>query len=245
MSAKAAIPVKRSRWLDWNPKTQVLVEPAADEPTKPTKPGSVGFVGAVPAEDAEIHADADPVELTRASAVLNRAGVRIMQIDGVTTIGIWSDLDGPEIRKTLRTFGSGQLPVRYLDGVGVPTRYKLRRVAGEPVPMAVLSEMERHSSEPWKIRDRMLQEIGWSSKAVSWAEWKAASLNRLFLEQGGTQRPGQITAATVLHGASARSGASSRALARESQGFPAKPSLQNLQNPGLTAGNSDQERTGE
>lgn len=35
---------------------------------------------------------------------------------------------------------------------------------------------------------------------MSWAEWKAAALNRLFLEQGNSRQPGRITAATVLHG---------------------------------------------
>jgi hypothetical protein len=123
-----------------------------------------------------------------------------MQLDGVTTIGIWSDLDGPEARKALRVFGSDGLPVRYLDGAAVPMRYKLRRVEGEPVPQSVLLEMERSLREPWKVRDRLLQEMGWRSKANSWAEWKAAKLNRLFQEQGVTGRPGRITAATVLHG---------------------------------------------
>ncbi len=35
---------------------------------------------------------------------------------------------------------------------------------------------------------------------MSWAEWKAAALNRLFLEQGTSGQPGRITAETVLHG---------------------------------------------
>jgi hypothetical protein len=72
--------------------------------------------------------------------VLNRAGVRIMALEGGATIGVWSDLDGPEVRAALRTFGSDGLPVRYLDGAGVPMHYKARRVEGEPVPMNVLSE---------------------------------------------------------------------------------------------------------
>ena len=144
------------------------------------------------------------MELARASTVLNRAGVRLMQLDGVTTMGIWSDLDGPVIRRALRTYGSDQLPVRYLDGAGVPIRYKLRRVPGEPVPMNVLIEMEKHPEEPWKVRCRMLQEMGWGSAPSSWAEWKASALNRLFQQQGVTGRPGRITAATVRHGKRAR-----------------------------------------
>lgn len=200
MSAKAAGTVKRSRWLDWSPKAQISGDSAGGEPTKPSKPGFVGFVGATSAEPLKIEADPDPAELSRASAVLSRAGVRLMRLDGITTVGIWSDLDGPEIRKALRTFGSHQLPVRYLDGADVPTRYKLRRVDGEPVPMNVLTEMQRHQDEPWKVRDRMLQEMRWCSKATSWAEWKASALNRLFQEQGVTGRPGRITAATVRRG---------------------------------------------
>lgn len=200
MSATAAGLEKRSRWLDWNSKAHISGDSAGGEPTKPSKPSFVGFVGATSPESPKIEAEPAPGALARASAVLNRAGVRIMQLDGVTTIGIWSDLDGQEIRRALRTFGSDQLPVRYLDGAGVPARYKLRHVEGEPVPMNVLAEMERHPDEPWKVRDRMLQEMGWCSKASSWADWKAAALNRLFLEQGVTGRSGRITAATVLHG---------------------------------------------
>jgi hypothetical protein len=35
---------------------------------------------------------------------------------------------------------------------------------------------------------------------ISWAEWKAAELNRLFQERDTSGQPGRITAATVLHG---------------------------------------------
>ena len=176
----------RSRWMDWKPKARILADPAESEPTKPSKPGFVGFEGATSAESPEIEAGPDPAELARASAVLNRAGVRIMAFEGGATIGVWSDLDGPEVRAALGTFGSDRLPVRYLDGAGVPMRYKLRRVEGEPVPMNVLAEMERHPAEPWKVRDRMLNEIGWRSKSVTWAEWKAALLNGLFKQQDAT-----------------------------------------------------------
>ena len=34
---------------------------------------------------------------------------------------------------------------------------------------------------------------------LSWAEWKAQSLNRLFQEQGLTGQPGRITVETVRH----------------------------------------------
>ena len=116
------------------------------------------------AEALALLSDPDPAELARASAVLNRAGVRIMALEGGATIGVWSDLDGPEVRAALRAFGSDGLPVRYLDGAGVPMRYKVRRVDGEPVPMKVLAAMEQHPTEPWTVRNRMMDEMGWHSK---------------------------------------------------------------------------------
>jgi len=186
--------------MEWKPKARILADSAESEPTKPSKPGSVGFEGATSAESPEIEAGPDPAELARASAVLNRAGVRIMALEGGATIGVWSDLDGPAVRAALRTFGSDRLPVRYLDSSGVPMRYKARRVEGEPVPMNVLVAMEQHPAEPWKVRDRMLNEMGWCSKGTPWAEWKAAALNRLFQGQGTSGQPGRITAATVRHG---------------------------------------------
>jgi len=142
----------------------------------------------------------DAAELALASAVLNRAGVRIMRLETGATIGVWSDLDGPELRAALHSMGADHLPIRYLDGAGVPMRYKVRRVEGEPVPMSVLAAMEQHPTEPWSVRDRMLDEMGWRSKGIPWAEWKAAGLNRLFQEQCTSGQPGRITAATVRHG---------------------------------------------
>lgn len=189
-----------SRWMDWKPKAQILADTAEVAPTKPTKPGFVGFVGAIPGESPKIEVAPDPAELARASSVLNLAGVRIMALEGGATIGVWSDLDGPAVRAALRTFGSDGLPVRYLDGTGIPMRFKARRVEGEPVPMTVLAEMERQPADPWKVRDWMLNEMGWGSKGITWAEWKAAAVNRLFQEQGVTGRPGRITATTVRRG---------------------------------------------
>lgn len=200
MSTPTLHPATRSRWMDWKPKARILANTARSEPTETTKTVSVVFVGATLAESPEIEAGPDPAELARASGVLNRSGVRIMAIEGGATIGVWSDLDGPEVRAALRAFASDGLPLRYLDGAGVPMRYKVRRVEGEPVPMNVLVAMERHAAEPWKVRDRMLNEMGWCAKGIPWAEWKAAALNRLFQEQGVTGTPGRITAATVRHG---------------------------------------------
>ena len=200
MSTPTLHPATRSRWMAWKPKARILADTAESEPTKTSETDSVVFVGATSAESPQIEAEPNPAELAGASAVLNRAGVRIMALKGSAAIGVWSDLDGPEVRAALRTFGSDGPPVCYLDGAGIPMRYKLRRVEGEPVPMNVVAEMEQHPAEPWKVRDRMLNEMGWCPKGVPWAEWKAAGLNRLFQEQGATGRPGRTTAATVRHG---------------------------------------------
>jgi hypothetical protein len=123
--------------------------------------------GASP-DSPKIEAQPDVEELARPSAVLARAGVRLMELNGVTTVGIWSDLDGPEVRAALCAFGSERLPVRYLDGAGISAKYKMRLVEGEPVPANVLAEMERHAAEPWKVRDRMLNEMGVRPKGVRW-----------------------------------------------------------------------------
>jgi hypothetical protein len=161
MSTPIFHPASRSRWLNWKPEARILADTAESEPTKTSETDSVVFVGATSAASPEIEAGREPAQLAGAATVLNRAGVRIMASDGGATIGVWSDLDGPEVRAALRTFGLDRLPLCYLDGAGVPIRHKVRRVDGEPIPMKVLNEMERHPADPWKIRDRMLKEMGW------------------------------------------------------------------------------------
>jgi hypothetical protein len=153
--------------MDWKPMARILADTVESEPTKTSETDSVVSVGATSTESPEIEAEPDPAELARASTVLKRTGVRILALEGGATIGVWTDLDGPEVRAALRTFGSDQLPVRYLDGAGIPVRYKLRRVEGDPVPINVLAAMEQHPAEPWKVRDRMLKEIGWCPRAVA------------------------------------------------------------------------------
>ncbi len=163
MSGATAQPAARSRWLNWQPKGGILAERAESEATKPPKPGFVGFEGATSADSPEIEAETE--QARRARRLLNRAGVRIMILETGANIGVWSDLVGPEIRAALRTLGNAELPVRYLDGAGVPMHYKARQLEGEPVPMEVLSEMERQPAEPWKVRDQMLNEMGWRNPA--------------------------------------------------------------------------------
>lgn len=100
--------------MGWQPKGGILADSPQCEPSKPSEPGSVGFEGAASADSPEIHAETEQARSAR--RLLNRAGVRIMILESSATIGVWSDLDGPEIREALRTLGHAGLPVRYLDG---------------------------------------------------------------------------------------------------------------------------------
>jgi hypothetical protein len=152
---------------------------------------------ATSADSAET--EPSPEELAHAATVLTKAGIRLMRIEGVDMVGIWSDLDGPEVRAALRVHGSDRVPVRYLDG-DVPMRFKLRRVPGEPVPQSVLTTMEKHAAEPWKVRDRMLEEMSWTPQGIPWATWKAEKLNQLFCELGKAGQPAKIQPETVGHG---------------------------------------------
>src|SRR5215467_7244667 len=72
----------RSRWMNWKPKARILADSPEAAPTKPTEPGFVGLVGPRSAESPKIEAEPDPAELSRASGLLNGAGVRIMQLEG-------------------------------------------------------------------------------------------------------------------------------------------------------------------
>jgi hypothetical protein len=150
-------------------------------------------------ERAPAGLDPSPEALALASAVLTKAGIRLMRVDGVDMVGIWSDWDGPEVRAALRTFGPDQLPVRYLAD-GIPMKFKLRRVPREPVPANVLTEMEKHPVEPWKVRDRMLEEMSWTPQGIPWATGKAQKLNQLFCELGKAGQPAKIQPETVGHG---------------------------------------------
>lgn len=71
-----------------------------------------------------------PGELDAGAAVdvLNLAGVRVWREGAAYFIGLWSDLDTPEVRVALTAAGVGGLPVRHLDGDGVPERMKRRDI---------------------------------------------------------------------------------------------------------------------
>jgi hypothetical protein len=195
---------------------------AKTEPSKPTKPTFDGFVGSTraisPKIEIEPQTGADEGEsntpseckstiqeptqeqIDAAGKVLARGGVRLIGgAHGADAIGVWSDLDGPEIREAIPVFHPHGVPVRYLDG-DVPMKYKLRRVPGEPVPANVLAAMKREPWEPWKVRDKMLAGTGWNPEPVPWARYQAERLNKLFEEQGVLGQPGKISATTVRHG---------------------------------------------
>jgi hypothetical protein len=175
----------RSRWMDWKPDSQIPSEVTNCEPTKPSKPscvgfvgdhsrhlqkieaavnpaadGSVGFVGSYSGHLQKIAAGSNLAAMARATEVLREAGLLTFEVGGLRFAGVWSDLDGPAVRAALQATGSGDLPVKYLDGPDAPFCFKSRRVPGESVPLGVLTAMER-STEPWKVRDRMLSGMGW------------------------------------------------------------------------------------
>src|SRR5260370_35975242 len=76
-----------------------------------------------------------------------------MKQNGASTIGVWSDMEGHEIRTTLQILQLDHLPVRFLDGDGIPVRYKLRRVEGEPVHSNVVGDNRRDAGQRLRVRD--------------------------------------------------------------------------------------------
>jgi hypothetical protein len=81
--------------------------------------------------------------------------IRIV-IDGAEAVGIWSTQDSPAIRAAIRIAGWPG-PIRYLDGRGIPDKYKGTRLPDDPPPLAVVDEMQANiDGEPWTIRDRRM-----------------------------------------------------------------------------------------
>jgi hypothetical protein len=75
-----------------------------------------------PAADRETAAVTDR-EITLAMRRLNLAGVRILPD---RRIGIWPDLDCPEVYSALKVVGMVRLPTVNLESADVPVRYKVR-----------------------------------------------------------------------------------------------------------------------
>ena len=80
--------------------------------------------------------------------------------------------------------------------------------ASAPPNQSVLDALSRNKAEILallrpgndgsSVEDDQALEV--EASGISWAEWKAAELNRLFEEQGITGERSRITAATVRHG---------------------------------------------
>ncbi len=103
-----------------------LARAALQRMSSTPNPPNVTADGTGLGELVEIEAIADPTELARATGVLNRAGVRNMNLESGQTIGVWRSLDGPEIRAALRALKLDKLPLRFLDEEGIPNRYSRR-----------------------------------------------------------------------------------------------------------------------
>ena len=173
MIRTAPAPSLHRRWLDWKPGSALR---GSEVRSRVVTPGSEGFEGTgqpgvprIRGEDDVPQQRPNQQAIDRAVAVLNAAGVRLMRLDGVLTVGVWSGSAGLEVQ-ALRVLEMDQLGVRPLEDTGIPDRYKVCRI------------QERHAP-------------------LSWAEWKAGMLNRLFKEQGITGQSGHIKAETVAHGA--------------------------------------------
>jgi hypothetical protein len=79
-----------------------------------------------------------------------------MDIDGVMTIGVWSWLDGVTLREALAIFEADPrhpAPVRYLDGPGIPDRYK-----------CYLGDSKLEREPPYIVDDKVVD----TNKLIPW-----------------------------------------------------------------------------
>jgi hypothetical protein len=154
-------------WLKWKPS-----DTPSDEPTKPTESGSVGFEGTVSALSEKSESVAEKIAWAQfqwAEATLFKNDVRILELDGVMTAGIWADLDSKDLRDALEIRFPGT-PISYVDAAQVPAREKVRRVPGEPVALSVVAEMEKCGSCPWIKRDELLAAMNWKAQGTAWTD---------------------------------------------------------------------------
>lgn len=71
------------------------------------------------------------------------------------------------------------------------------------VPQGISHAGESVSGSPNERKESIQPGVdcaGKQERVMSWSDWKAAALNRLFLEQGLTGQSGRITGDTVRHG---------------------------------------------
>ncbi len=136
-----------SKWVDdrrdSNGQTQMAPRYASGPTVEPPTCSTIEPFGATVVKQETSHA-----EFNAATSSLNRAGVRMMILNGVPSIGVWSDSDGPEVRGALRILQMHKLPLRYLDGEEIPERYRTRRVDREPVRGVSLRRLNRTPSNP-------------------------------------------------------------------------------------------------
>ncbi|MFL6448520.1 MAG: hypothetical protein ACJ746_12640 [Bryobacteraceae bacterium] len=154
------------RWLKWKSS-----DTRSDEPAKPTDSGSEGFEGTVSVLPEKSESAAEKIAWARfqwAEATLFNNDVRILELDGVMTAGIWADLDSKDIRDALEIRFPG-IPTCYRDGKDSALD-KDRRVAGEPVPLSVLAEMVKCESRPWVKRDELLATMNWNPQGTLWTD---------------------------------------------------------------------------
>lgn len=155
------------RWLKWKPS-----DTRPNEPTKPSESSSDVFEGTVSVPFENLESVAERIAISQmqwAEATLFKNGARIIELDGVMTVGIWGDLDSKDLRDAAAIRFPGT-PTSYLDQPDVPAAEKIRKVAGEPLPLSVVSEMEKCHSCPWLKRDELLAAMNWNPQGTLWTE---------------------------------------------------------------------------
>lgn len=128
MSGGATGATTKSRWLEWGQHRKKFETRPETEPSKPailplpgTAEGSGGFAGSTPGQTQNFSPEVEELH-RQARATLNRRGVRFFRVGGVSSIGLWSTEDGPEVRAALAALQLDGLPVRFLDGDGIRGR---------------------------------------------------------------------------------------------------------------------------
>jgi len=118
----------KSRWLEWGQHRKKFGTRPDTEPSKPAIPpppgtaeGSGGFAGSTLGQSQNFSPEVEELH-RQARAALNRRGVRFFRVGGVSSIGLWSAEDGPEVREALALLRLDGLPVRFLDGDGIRGR---------------------------------------------------------------------------------------------------------------------------
>jgi len=71
---------------------------------------------------------------------------------------------------------------------------------GDPRKIGVADELPETDTQPKNRIQTAVDSAAPEERVMSWSEWKAAVLNRLFLEQGTAGQAGRITAETIRHG---------------------------------------------